>query len=71
MTTIAKRIQNLMTFYVMYSEQVDKVFTVAEEEKDDVRFMRDRYALWIKEELEALRELGIDVQGFGYIERTE
>ena len=71
MATIAKRIEKLMTFYSMYSTAADKVFDVTEEEKDDVRYQRDLYARWIKEELTELRELGIDVQGFSYLEKTE
>lgn len=71
MTTIAKRIEKLMTFYSMYSRAADQVFDVPEEEKDDVRYQRDLYARWIKEELTELRELGIDVQGFSYLEKTE
>lgn len=65
--TIAQRIETLMTFYATYSQEVDRVFEVAEEEKDDVRYKRDLYARWIKEDLEALKALGIDVKGFDYL----
>jgi len=65
--TIAQRIETLMTFYASYSQEADRVFEVAEEEKDDVRYKRDLYARWIKEDLDALKALGIDIKGFDYI----
>ena len=65
--TIAQHVQTLMTIYATYSQEVDRVFEVAEEEKDDVRYKRDLYARWIKEDLEALKALGIDVKGFDYL----
>ena len=64
---IADRISNLMTFYAGYSREADRVFEVEESERDDVRYQRDLYARWIKEDLEALKALGIDVTGFDYI----
>jgi len=65
--TIAQRIETLMTFYALYSQEADRVFNVAEEEKDDVRYKRDLCARWIKEDLDALKALGIDVKGFDHI----
>jgi predicted transcriptional regulator len=67
METIANRIGNLMSCYASYSREADKVFEVAEEQKADVRHLRDLYARWINEELEALAELGIIVEGFDYL----
>ena len=65
--TIADRISSLMTFYAAYIKAADQVFDVEEDEKDDIRYSRDLYARWITEELETLRALGIDVQGFSYM----
>ena len=65
--TIADRIGKLMTFYAGYSREADKVFDVPESEKEQVRFQRDLYARWIGEELDALKALGINVEGFDYM----
>lgn len=65
--TIADRIGKLMTFYAAYSKETDKVFEVPESEKDGVRYQRDLYARWIREELDALKALGINVEGFDYM----
>ena len=65
--TIADRINKLMTFYAAYSKETDRVFDVPESEKDDVRYKRDLYARWVHEELDELRALGINVEGFDYM----
>ncbi len=65
--TIAERIAKLMTFYAAYSKNADLIFDGAEEDKDSVRYKRDLYGRWITEELEELKALGIDVDGFGYL----
>ena len=65
--TIADRINKLMTFYAAYSKETDKVFDVPESEKEGVRYQRDLYARWVHEELDELRALGINVEGFDYM----
>lgn len=65
--TIADRINKLMTFYAAYSKETDKVFDVLESEKEGVRYQRDLYARWVHEELDELRALGINVEGFDYM----
>ena len=65
--TIADRIGNLMTFYAAYSKETDRVFDVPESEKDQIRYQRDLYARWLREELDELRTLGINVEGFDRI----
>ena len=65
--TIAARINKLMTFYAAYSKETDKVFDVPESEKEGVRYQRDLYARWVHEELDELRALGINVEGFDYM----
>lgn len=65
--TIADRIGKLMTFYAAYSREADKVFDVPESAKEQVRYQRDLYARWIGEELDALKALGINVEGFDYM----
>jgi len=65
--TIADRINKLMTFYAAYSKETDKVFDVPESEKEGVRYQRDLYARWVHEELNELKALGINVEGFDYM----
>lgn len=66
--TIAQRIATLMTFYSHYSDLVTKVLEAeTEEEKEQVRFERDYNARIIREELDALKALGIDLSTFDHI----
>lgn len=65
--TIADRIGKLMTFYAAYSKETDRVFETPESEKDQVRYQRDLYARWVHEELDELKALGINVEGFDYM----
>ncbi len=65
--TIADRINKLRTCYAAYSKETDKVFDVPESENEGVRYQRDLYARWVHEELDELRALGINVEGFDYM----
>jgi hypothetical protein len=65
--TIADRISKLMIFYAGYSKEADRVSDVQESEKEQVRYQRDLYARWIHEELDELKALGINVEGFDYM----
>jgi len=65
--TIGKRISKLMTFYAMYSEMVDKIPEASAKEVDEMRERRNTYNRWIKEDLEALDALGIEVEGFKHL----
>lgn len=69
MKPINTRISHLMSFYADYCEAVsDRMkFKYGTSEYEDAGQRRDMYGEWIREELDALNAVGIDMSQYDYI----